>query len=199
MHVNKMLFKNRLEFRAWLSENAQSDEGVWLVFSKTRSLETIKAHEALEEAICYGWIDGLMESVDEETYVKYFKQRSSTSKWSEKNKALAEKLEQQGLMTDLGRAKIKIAKENGRWDSGKPEPPLTDDQMRQFADMLKPYETAYMNFLKMPKSARSTYMRSFFNGAKTADGKQKRFKSIVERLTLNLNPMENMKKILPEA
>ncbi|MEL7654399.1 MAG: hypothetical protein AAGU75_00675 [Bacillota bacterium] len=191
--MNRMLFKNRLEFREWLAKNALSDEGIWLIFGKKDNPETLKASEALEEALCFGWIDGQMQSVDENSYLKYFKQRSKTSNWSVKNKSLVEKIESLGLMTDFGRAKIEIAKQNGCWNPPKPEP-LTGEQLQQFEDMLKSYESAYTNYIKMPRSSRGAYAASYFLGAKTEEGKQKRFNSIIERLKLNLNPMESMKR-----
>lgn len=191
--MNWILFKNRLEFREWLTKNALSDEGIWLTFGKKGNPETLKANEALEEALCFGWIDGQMQSVDENSYLKYYKQRGNKSNWSKKNKNLVEKLESLGLMTDFGREKIKIAKLNGCWNLSKPGP-LTGEQLQQFEDMLKPYESAYTNFILMPRSARSTYAASYFLGAKTAEGKKKRLTSIIERLKLNLNPMESMKK-----
>ncbi len=191
--MNRVLFKNRSDFRDWLTQNALSDEGVWLVFGKKNGPETLKASEALEEALCFGWIDGLMQSVDAKTYIKYFKQRSPTSNWSETNKKLVEQLESQGLMTGYGRAKIDAAKQNGYWNPTKPEP-LTDEQLQQFTDMLKPHEAAHTNFNKMPRSARKAYASSYFLGTKTEAGRQKRFNTIVERLDLNLNPMESRKK-----
>ncbi len=191
--MNRLLFKNRSDFRDWLTKNTLSDEGVWLVFGKKNGPETLKASEALEEALCFGWIDGLMQSVDAKTYIKYFKQRSPTSNWSETNKKLVDRLESQGLMTGYGRAKIDAAKQNGHWNSTKPEP-LTDEQLQQFADMLKPHEAAHTNYNKMPRSARKAYASSYFFGTKTEAGRQKRFNAIVERLDKNLNPMESRNK-----
>jgi len=190
--MNKRLFKDRLEFRNWLQVNALSGEGVWLLFSKNMKMETIKASEALEEALCFGWIDGQMQSIGDDIYVKYFKQRSKTSKWSEKNKALSLKLESQGLMTDFGRAKIEIAKQNGNWNTPKGEP-MTEEQIHEFEDLLKSHETAWTNFGKMPPSARKAYTSSYIY-TKTDEGKQKRLLVIIERLNLNLNPMESMKR-----
>jgi uncharacterized protein YdeI (YjbR/CyaY-like superfamily) len=195
--MNRKLFRNRSEFREWLAINALSDEGVWLVFEKKDRPETLKASDALEEALCFGWIDGQLQNIDENTYLKYFKQRNQASNWSEKNKRLVEKLESKGLMTDLGRVKIERAKKNGNWNPPK-SGPLTDEQLQQFYDLLKPYETAYINYNKMPLSARKAYAASYFIGAKTDVGKQKRFATIVERLNLNLNPMESMKKAKTE-
>ncbi len=109
-----MEFANREEFRQWLREHCLSSAGVWLLFGKAGGPKTIKAGEALEEALCFGWIDGQMEKIDDKTYKKYFAQRRERSKWSEKNKALVKRLEEQGLMTDFGRAKSEEEKKNGQ-------------------------------------------------------------------------------------
>lgn len=98
-------FSSRSEFRNWLETNCMSDEGVWLLFGKAGGPKTIKAGEALEEALCYGWIDGQMQSLDDKSYVKYFSMRRENSKWSDKNKTIVESLEKQGLMTEFGREK----------------------------------------------------------------------------------------------
>lgn len=190
--MNRMVFKNRMEFRKWLTENALSDQGIWIVFDKRKSPDTLKAGEAVEEALCFGWIDGQIKSIDENTYLKYFKQRSRNSSWSEKNRKLAEVLEQKNLMTEYGRKKIEYAKQNGLWEQSERKA-LADEQRQQFETMLKPYESAYASFKKMSQSVQNTYMASYFFGAKTEDGKQKRFKTIIERLNLNLNPMDSMK------
>lgn len=160
--MNSLAFKNRREFREWLTANALSDGGVWILFYKNNAAESIKANEALEEALCFGWIDGQMRSVDENAYMKYFKQRSSKSNWSEKNKCLAAKLESSGLMTGYGRAKIEEAKRNGCWDAPKKEA-LTDSRLDEFTDMLRPQTAAYENFIKMSPSARKTYAASGFS------------------------------------
>ena len=110
-----MEFANREEFRKWLYEHCLSNAGIWLLFGKAGGPKTIKAGEALEEALCFGWIDGQMQKIDDKTYKKYFSMRREKSKWSEKNKTLAKSLEEQGLMTDFGRKKIEEAKKNGQW------------------------------------------------------------------------------------
>ena len=71
--MNKMLtFNNRQSFREWLGKHGKESKGIWLVFSKIKNLTTLTAAEALEEALCHGWIDGQMQSIDENTYKKYF-------------------------------------------------------------------------------------------------------------------------------
>lgn len=188
----KLSFNNRSEFRKWLMENALSNEGVWIEFSKNKSDNCIKANEALEEALCFGWIDGQIKSVDEHKYLKYFKQRTNNSIWSEKNKKLVEKLEKKNLMTDYGRYKIECAKKNGNWDKTTKDE-LTIENINTFEKMLVHYVEEYRNFQNMSKSIRNTYMKSYFFGAKTIEGKKKRFAEILIRLKNNLNPMESLK------
>ena len=110
-------FADREEFRKWLSDNCLTSSGVWLLFGKAGGPKTLKAAEALEEALCFGWIDGQMQSLDGKSYKKYFSVRRVKSKWSDKNKKLVQSLEERGLMTDFGRKKIEEAKKNGQWDA----------------------------------------------------------------------------------
>ena len=112
-----MEFANREDFRKWLQSHCRSNTGVWLLFGKAGGAKTLKASEALEEALCFGWIDGQIQRIDDKTYKKYFSLRRENSKWSEKNKALVKSLEEQGLMTDWGRKKIEEAKKNRQWDT----------------------------------------------------------------------------------
>ena len=180
-------FANREEFRKWLYEHCTSSDGVWLLFGKAGGPKTIKAGEALEEALCFGWIDGQMQSIDDKTYKKYFSMRREKSKWSEKNKALVKSLEERGLMTDFGRKKIEEAKRNGQWDAPKPAA-VTEEQIAQLSKLLEGYEPAYTNFQGMSLSVKKTYTRAYFD-AKTDAGREKRIAWMVDRLNKNLKPM----------
>lgn len=180
-------FANREAFRQWLSDHCLSNAGVWLLFGKAGGPKTIKASEALEEALCYGWIDGQMQSMDDKTYKKYFSLRRENSKWSERNKALAKRLEEQGLMTDWGRKKIEDAKKNGQWDAPTP-PTVTEEQIALLSSLLKVYEPAYENFKAMSLSVKKIYTRAYFD-AKTDAGREKRIAWMVDRLNRNLKPM----------
>jgi len=190
--MENLLFKTRSAFRTWLSINALSTAGVWLLFGKNEQVESITATEALEEALCFGWIDGQIKSIDDNAYIKYFKQRNDSSAWSDKNKKLAAKLEASGQMTDFGRVKIEYARKNGHWDSPK-RVPITEEQTRDFEALLQPHEPAWTHYTEMPPSARRTYLASYVY-TKTEAGRLKRLAAIIERLHLNLNPMESMKK-----
>lgn len=182
-----LIFTDRAEFRKWLTANCLSSDGVWLLFGKRGNPKTLKADEALEEALCFGWIDGQMQSIDDDTYKKYFSMRRANSKWSEKNKALVKTLEKRGLMTDFGRAKIEEAKSNGQWDAPKPAA-ITDEQIACLADILKAYEPAHTNFLAMSQSVKKIYVKAYLD-AKTDAGRANRLAWMVDRLNKNLKPM----------
>lgn len=180
-------FSDRAEFRSWLRDHCLSSAGVWLLFAKAGGPGTIRAGEALEEALCFGWIDGQMRSIDERTYQKYFSPRRERSRWSQKNRALAEDLERRGLMTDAGREKIEEAKRNGQWYA--PEAaPVTEEQIAQLSAQLEGIEPAFTNFQAMPPSVKRTYARAYFD-AKTDAGRESRMAWMVDRLNRNLRPM----------
>lgn len=181
------MFESRMSFRNWLSENCTTSSGIWLVFSKHASIKTLKASEALEEALCFGWIDGQMKSIDETKYIKYFSIRRKRSKWSDKNKNLVSELESKGLMTDFGRIKVEEAKNNGMWDAAK-STPISEDDVQMFIELIKDMEPAYTNFQFMSPSVRKIYTGLYFE-AKSDDAKKRRLEKIMDRLNSNLKPM----------
>lgn len=182
-----LIFSDRTEFRKWLTVNCLSADGVWLLFGKNGNPKTVKADEALEEALCFGWIDGQLQSIDANTYKKYFSMRRANSKWSKKNKALVKVLEERGLMTDFGRKKIEDAKQNGQWDAPKPAA-ITEEQIARLSEILKAHGSAYANFQGMSLSVKKTYVKAYLD-AKTETGRERRIAWIVDRLDKNLKPM----------
>ena len=152
-------FSNRAEFRNWLMENHDSDQGVWLVFGKKGGPKTIKAGEALEEALCFGWIDGQMNQIDSEKYIKYFKRRQKKSRWSEKNKNIVRNLRTKGLMTEFGEKAVEEAKQ-------------------------QPHQLAHENFKTMSPSVQRNFTGFYFD-AKTENGRKNRLEKIISRLNEN--------------
>ena len=116
-NIPELLFPSRGDFRMWLVENAETSNGVWLMFGKTKEVVTLTANDALEEALCFGWIDGQMRSIDDTKYRKYFARRRTKSVWSEKNKKTIETLRAKGSMTELGEKAVEMANQNGTWDA----------------------------------------------------------------------------------
>jgi uncharacterized protein YdeI (YjbR/CyaY-like superfamily) len=106
MKINQTLYvASRRAWRSWLSKHHKSKKGVWLVFhKKPSSKSTIDYNESVEEAICYGWIDGQIKRIDEEKYARRFTPRRQCSNWSESNKRRALSMLREGKMTQAGRA-----------------------------------------------------------------------------------------------
>lgn len=181
------MFENREAFRVWLNGNRNRGEGVWMIFGKTGKVETISPDEALEEALCFGWIDGMIKSVDDTKYMKTFTPRRKGSKWSERNRKLFDKLVEAGKMTESGFAAAEEAKKSGNWDAPQGNP-ITDDQVEVLVQALKVEDKALSNFLKMSPSVKRTYTALYFD-AKKEETRVKRLQWIIGRLNENKKPM----------
>jgi uncharacterized protein YdeI (YjbR/CyaY-like superfamily) len=180
-------FTDRQAFREWLDKHGRENNGIWLLFSKKKKFVTLSAVEALEEALCHGWIDGQMQSLDDNTYKKYFARRKPKSKWSDKNKKLAHALMEKGVMTQQGLDAIECAKKNGSWDNAE-RILIDEEQIQMFKEIIHPYEPAYANLLAMSHSVQRTYT-GFYLDAKSDKTRQARLGKIIERLNGNLKPM----------
>lgn len=183
----EVLFPDQEAFRNWLMENNKRPDGVWVVFGKNGKLKTVKPDEALEEALCFGWIDGQLNSIDETKYLKYFAPRRKGSRWSDKNKKLVEKLIRGGLMTELGLQAIERAKQDGTWDAPQ-APSITQEQIDTFAKAICFNSKAYENFQKMPMSVKKQFVGLYLD-AKKEDTRIKRLEKLVGLLELNKRPM----------
>lgn len=181
------LFESKEAFRSWLSEYYKDEEGVWLVFGKKDGPETLTPDEALKEALCFGWIDGQIKSVDEYTYLKYFKKRLKKSNWSKRNRDFVEQLIKDGKMTDSGYQAIETAKRNGSWEVEHEFIRISD--VLSFQEQLEDYELAYQNFMRMSSSIQRTYV-GFYLSAKKEETRVKRFKELIIRFEKNLKPLE---------
>ena len=115
--MNEILsFQSPSEFRKWLSANHRHSDGIWLrIFKKDSDEPTVTYAEALDEALCFGWIDGLKQRHDELSWRQRFTPRRPRSGWSKINTQHAERLIQAGRMKAAGRAQIDAAKKDGRW------------------------------------------------------------------------------------
>lgn len=184
---DEVMFESRDEFREWLIRNHNVSKGIWMVFGKAGKLKTIKPDEALEEALCFGWIDSQFKSINEDKYLKKFTPRRKGSKWSEKNKNLVKKLIESGKMTEFGMAAVEEAKKSGNWDAPKAKP-INDEQVGILICALSGSEIALSNFMKMPDSVKKTYTALYLD-AKKEDTRKRRLEKIIERLNENKKPM----------
>ncbi|MCD6062186.1 MAG: hypothetical protein K0R82_97 [Flavipsychrobacter sp.] len=109
--------KDRKTWRKWLAKNHKNAAGIWLVYYKKESGNPrVPYADAVEEALCYGWIDSTQRPIDGESYMQLFMPRKPKSGWSKLNKERIERLISEGLMTPAGMAKIETARQNGSWN-----------------------------------------------------------------------------------
>lgn len=108
--------KSQQEWREWLAKNHLSKHSVWVVFYKKASkVPTISWSEAVDEALCFGWIDSVKKSIDKDSSIQYFSKRKAVSTWSKINKEKIKQLTEKGLMMPAGIKCVEIAKQNGSW------------------------------------------------------------------------------------
>jgi uncharacterized protein YdeI (YjbR/CyaY-like superfamily) len=114
---------NRAEWRAWLESNHDSSAGIWLgVGKKGGTVTSLTYNEAVEEALCFGWIDSTVHALDEHRFRQLFTPRRPRSHWSQSNKHRVERLAAAGLMTPAGLAAIEVARANGSWEDPDDDP-----------------------------------------------------------------------------
>ena len=114
--MKKRLFKDRDAWRAWLKEHHASATELWLIYYKKKAKKSSVAQpDAVEEALCFGWIDSIVKTIDDDRYMQKFTPRKDKSNWSKLNKQRVARLLRQGKMTAAGKAKVKAAKANGSW------------------------------------------------------------------------------------
>lgn len=122
--MNEILgFRSSAEFRKWLAKNHRQSDGIWLrIFKKDSGALTITYAEALDEALCFGWIDGQKQRHDEVSWRQRFTPRRPKSGWSKINTQHAERLIQSGRMKPAGQAQIDAAKKDSRWTAAYDSP-----------------------------------------------------------------------------
>jgi uncharacterized protein YdeI (YjbR/CyaY-like superfamily) len=110
--------KSRKAWREWLKKHHASSPGIWLVYAKKHTdIPSLSYNDAVEEALCYGWIDSLIHPIDDDLYKQMFTPRKPKSVWSASNKARVERLIATGSMTAAGMALITLAKKSGKWSA----------------------------------------------------------------------------------
>ncbi|MFH1381372.1 MAG: YdeI/OmpD-associated family protein [Chloroflexota bacterium] len=188
MNTNQALhFRNSQEWRKWLEENSNSFQEVWLVhYKKHSSKVSLSLNDAVEEALCFGWIDGKLKSVDEERFILRYSPRKANSVWSKINKDKAEQLIAQGRMTALGLVKIKEAKKNGSWEEAYTNK-KKDEIPADLEEALLGNKTSWLNFQKFANSYRNMYI-GWVIGAKTGATRKRRVAEVVKRSFLNKKP-----------
>jgi uncharacterized protein YdeI (YjbR/CyaY-like superfamily) len=170
--------KSRRAWRKWLEKNHVKEKSVWLIIHhKTNRAASVYYDEAVEEALCFGWIDSKPNKRDEESYYLFFSQRKPKSNWSKVNKERVEKLTEQGLMTAAGQTMIDLAKKSGTWLALN-----TVDNLEMPLDLQKHFDknkTAFKNFQAFPPSSKRIILE-WIRSAKRPETRLQRIKQSVE-------------------
>lgn len=184
MENNTMHFQDKEEWRSWLSRNHDTEKEAWLIIRKKHSpINGVSYDEALEEAICFGWIDGKMQSIDGDRFVLRFSPRKARSIWSKRNRNKAEILIEQGRMSDAGLARIKEARQNGFWQtaySSRTGETIPPDLERA----LSANKTARDNFHNLANTYRNMFIR-WLESAATEEARVRRIEEIVKLAEAN--------------
>lgn len=163
-------FANQAQFENWLEKNYTQETGIWIRFYKVDSkIETISTKDAVQTAICWGWIDGLINKYDDVSYLLKFTPRRPKSVWSKINVENVEKLIKEGRMKSSGLQKVEEAKLDGRWDRAY-EPPSKMEVPADFLDLVKQDFEAYSFYQTLNK----TYLYSIAFRLVTTINQQKR-------------------------
>jgi len=171
--MRQLYLADRDQWRGWLSQYHARETGIWLVFYKKETGKpTISYEAAVEEALCFGWIDSIIKKLDETKYARKFTPRKDGSYWSALNKKRAAKMIKQGKMTEVGLAKIKAAKKTGLWNrDGRPQ--ISSDVPPELAKALSRNRKAKENFDGLAASYRRHYI-GWIATAKRPETKKKR-------------------------
>lgn len=181
--LERVYVRDRTQWRAWLDANHATSRGVWLIFDKkSAGRERLPYGDAVEEALCFGWIDSLARPIDEAQYQQLFTPRKPTSVWSRPNKERVERLRAAGLLRPAGIAAIEIAHRNGSWSSRDAADAL--EIPPDLAEALDRARNARRHFDAFPPSARRAYLY-WVASAKRPETRAKRVRAVVDLASRN--------------
>ena len=182
--------KTRIEWRKWLEKNHSTSPGVWMIYYKKETgKREFNMADAVEEALCFGWIDSIAQKLDDERTMQKFTPRKSNSVWSKLNKQRIEKLIEQKLMNSAGLSKIEEAKKNGSWealnssDFHAKNNSLPDDLEK----VLLKNKKALENFQAFPQGYRKRFL-FWIDSAKTPETRAARIKQTFLMAVANKKP-----------
>ncbi len=178
---------DRAAWRTWLERNHQDLLGIWLIYYKIKSGQpSIQYSDAVKEALCFGWIDSKVRSLDEDRYMQIFTPRKPKSVWSKLNKQYIKELLEQGLMTEAGLTKIDTAKQDGSWTSlDAIEALIVPEDLRQ---ALETNDLARQNFEAFSNTLKKNVLY-WIDTAKRPETRKNRIQQTVLSAAQNRNPL----------
>jgi len=176
-----VFFAGRGEMEAWLEQHGESSNGIWLQFARKASgIRSVAYAEAVEIALCHGWIDGQAKRLDDDHYLQKFTPRRPRSKWSKINREKAERLIGEGRMRPGGLREVERAKEDGRWE-GAYDSPRTATVPEDFQAALEAEPAALEFFDSLGSTKRYSFLYRI-NEAKRPETRARRIADYVELL-----------------
>jgi len=176
-----LVFETKDEWRAWLEENHTKQKQAWLIIRKKASTESgLQLGEAVEEALCFGWIDSTLRSMDDKRYALRFSPRQGNSIWSEHNKRRTQKLIRAGRMTGAGLRKIAEARKNGQWEAATRREKV-DVIPSELEKQLRRHKGALAAYRALPASRKKQFIH-WLTTAKRDTTKSRRAQIIVEEV-----------------
>jgi uncharacterized protein YdeI (YjbR/CyaY-like superfamily) len=180
--METLSFKTQKEFRKWLEKNFNKTDGIWLQFFKKGSdEESINHDEALDEALCFGWIDGQLKKFDDKSWLQKFTPRRAKSIWSKRNIERAEQLTSLGKMKPAGLKEISSAKNDGRWETGYDSPgnmKIPEDFLNELSKDKKAFK-----FFESLNRANKYAVAYRLQTAKKEETRMKRMEKIISMLS----------------
>jgi len=180
----QLRFPDKAEWRAWLSTNHALEAEAWLVINKKHAPKPgVFYEEAVEEAVCYGWIDGLTKSLDSETYVIRFTPRRANSIWSMSNRERVARMIEQGRMTEAGMARVREAMANGQWEEAENRKKASD-LPAELTQRLAEKPGIKEKFEALPASQKEMFLY-WIKSARTAETRERRISEMIEMVEQN--------------
>jgi uncharacterized protein YdeI (YjbR/CyaY-like superfamily) len=183
--TEELHFANRRDWRSWLEKDHEAKKEVWLIsYKKHTGKPNVTYDEAVEEAICFGWIDSIVKRIDDEKFARKFTHRKPNSNWAESNKKRAQKMITQGRMTKAGLELINQARQRGQWNQDSP-PPKNEISLPEYIEhAFRSSEKALANFNKLAPSYRRQYI-GWVDSAKKEETRTKRLTEVIGLLERN--------------
>jgi uncharacterized protein YdeI (YjbR/CyaY-like superfamily) len=178
--------KSQTEWRQWLEKNHQSKLSVWLIYyTKKSTIPSLSWSEAVDEALCFGWIDSTRKTIDEFSFMQFFSKRKPKSNWSKINKEKVQQLIDSKRMTKAGYESIETAKQQGYWTILDEVEELIIPKDLEIA--FEKHKGSKDHFLSLSKSTRKIIL-SWIVLAKQQETRQKRIDEVAESAEQNLKP-----------
>ena len=186
-HTRIMSFATPKDLGHWLKLNHATENELWVeIYKKKSKIQSVVWDDIVIEVLCWGWIDGIKKSIDEQAYLQRITPRKARSNWSRRNRELAEQLIGQGRMMEPGLIQVRAAKANGRWENA-----YVVSEMKVPVDFLEALEgnpKAKQFFESLTKSSR--YVIAYgLTSAKKPETRQRRFEKFIDMLIHNKKPV----------